>query len=433
VGVVVSLADATHLLRRSGFWVDPVEVAAIRKLPSRAVAIDRVLDISRNPVAEPPIAFTKPPDNYTAWKAMTYWWLDRMRTSPTPIVEKMTLFWHGHFATGLDKVPDMGVLAEQHMTLRKHALGDLHAMAQEISVGPAMLLYLDNWLNLAGKPQENFGRELMELFTMGVGNYTHDDVVAMTRAWTGHTLEAGYRTYRFNPQYHDAGSKTLFGKTQVWDGPAALTEILKGTKAVVASKFIAAKVFSYLAYPIAPTSSTITTIATKFRSSGLDIRTLVEAVFTSTAFWSTAARRAIVRPPIEWFAASLRATGLPASKIPVEALVQAGQVPFLPPDVDGWGSNAYWLSTSQMWGRSRWATDASAHAQLAGVLAGAGDLPAKDAVQQAFDLFGITQPNYYTRTALEAAVTKTKADGDAWLVPMQLVHLLMVSPDFTVN
>ncbi len=431
--MVVSAADAAHLLQRSGFRVDPVEHAAIRKLASRAAAVDRVCDISRNPAAVSPIPFTTPPDNYHAWKTMTYWWLERMRTSPTPIVEKMTLFWHGHFATGLDKVLDMGVMAEQHMTLREHALGDFHAMAQAISVDPAMLKYLDNWLNFTGKVQENFARELMELFTLGVGNYTQADVVSMARAWTGHSVDDSYRHYQFHPDWHDGGSKVLFGKTQSWDGPAALTEIIKGSKAVPSSKFIAAKVFSHLAYPIAPTSSIVTSLATTFRSSGWDILALVKAIFKSTAFWSSTARRALVRPPIEWFAGTLQATGLPASKIPVDTLVQAGQIPFLPPDVDGWGNNSYWLATSQLWGRSRWATDASAHAQLAGVLAGVDALTAKDAVQKAFDQFGVTAPSYYTRTALEACVTQTKADGDGWLLPMQLVHLLMLSPDFTVH
>ncbi len=429
----VSIADASHLLRRTGFFVDPAEVTAITKLASRAAAIDRVLDTTRNPAVKLPIGFGKPPDNYLAWRSMTYWWLDRMATTPTPIVEKMTLFWHGHFATSLDKVLDMGVMAEQHSTLRQHALGDFHAMAQAISVDPGMLKYLDNWLNFAGKVQENFARELMELFTMGVGSFTEADVVAMARAWTGHGADVTFRHYAFSPALHDNGTKFMFGRMESWDGPAALTEILKGGKAVVSSKFIAAKVFSYLAYPIAPTSPVITPIATAFRSSGLSIRALVKAVLTSAEFWSATARRALVRPPMEWFAATLRATGQKASKISDDAIVQSGQIPFMPPDVNGWGANEQWLSTSQVWGRATWAADASAAAALAGVLVTSSLLTPQAAVQKAFDRFGINEPSAKTRAALEACFTQTKAAGKSAAIPAQLMHLLMLSPDFMVH
>jgi uncharacterized protein (DUF1800 family) len=431
--MAVSTADAAHLLRRSGFGVSSTALAELTPLSSRAAAVNKVLDLSKNPVAVSPVSTTaKTVDNFGAWKTMTYWWLDRMATSPTPIVEKMTLFWHGHFTSSLDSVGDMGVLAEQHMTIRKYALGDFHAFTQAMSINRGMLKYLDNWLNFVGKVQENFARELMELFTLGVGNYTQDDVVSMARAWTGHGFDLVNGGYKFTPEYHDNGMKVLFGQTRNWNGPAAVTEILKGTKAVASSKFIAAKLFSYFAYPVAPGDAVVTPLATTFRSSGLSIAALVKAIFNSTAFWSTTARAAQVRPPVEWFAASLKATGLPASKIPVVTIAQAGQMPFAPPDVSGWGSGTDWLSTSNMWGRTEWAAYARSLAYYAGVLAGVQNLTPAEMVQKAFDQFGITAPSASTRAALEAACEKTRSDGAGWVLPATLVQLVMISPEFQV-
>ena len=432
--MVLPAADAAHLLRRSGFGVTPANLTKYMKMSSRAAAVNAVMDISLNPRATSPVptnvAVTA--DNFGAWKSMTYWWLDRMATSPTPLVEKMCLFWHGHFTSSLDTIGDMGVVAEQHMKMRTYALGDFHALTQAMAINPGMLKYLDNWLNFAGKVQENFARELMELFTMGVGNYTQDDVVAMARAWTGHGFDAAGRNYKFNSQYHDAGYKVLFGKSRTWNGPAAITEILKSSKAVPSSRFITAKLFSFFAYPVGPNDPVVIPLADKFRASGLNTKTLVKAIFNSTAFWSDAARVPQVRQPMEWFAATLKATGLKASTIPAATIIQAGQTPFNPPDVSGWSGGADWLSTSNVWGRTQWATYARYYAWQAGVLAGVQSMTPAAAVQKAFDQFGVVDPSATTRAALEAAAAEIVADGEGWVLPAMLVHLVMISPEFQV-
>jgi hypothetical protein len=427
--------DAAHLLRRTGFGVSPSQLAAFTQLPSREAAVDKILDVNWTPSVSSPVPFTGVTDQYAGWNKLNDWWLNRMRTSTTPIVEKMVLFWHGHFCTGIDKVKDAGVLAQQHFTLRKHAGGDFHALAQAVSIDPAMLVYLDNAFNVVGKPQENFARELMELFTLGVGNYSQDDVVALARAWTGHScdMKTG-RTYQFYPAWHDNGSKALFGlPAKNWNGPEALTEILKGSKAVPASRFIAAKVFSFFAYPIDPSDPVITPIAATFRSSNLNIKELLRAIFKSDAFWSDTARKALVRSPIEWFVAGMQATGLDASTITTETEALAGQILFLPPDVAGWGANDYWLSTSSLWGRSQWAVTARYYGWKGSCLKSVDSIAAVPAkVQKAFDEFGIVDPSPATRAALEAAVSKAIADGDKAYVRPLLMHLLLLSPDFLV-
>ena len=430
--MALSTADAAHLLRRSGFGVTQPALAELTALGSRTAAVDRVLDLSRNAAGAVP-TIPVGGDKYVALKTMTNWWIDRMRTSPVPIVEKMTVFWHGHFATGMDKV-DMSAMATQHAILRKHALGDFHAMTQAVSRDPAMLLYLDNYANFAGRFQENFARELMELFTMGLGNYTQADVSALTRAWTGHSVDDSYRTYLFRAAYHDNNGKRLFGgPLKNWDGPAALTEILKGVMAVPSSRFVAAKVFSFLAYPVEPGDPVVTPLADAFRASDLNVLALVKAIFNSPAFWSDTARHALVRSPIEWVVAALQASGIPTTTVPAQTvLAQAGQLLFSPPDVSGWGQNEYWLSTSNLWGRSQWASFVRYYAWQAGLLSGMEKLSVPERVQRAFDQFGITEPSPTTRAALEGYCTKALADGDGWSIPAMLVHLLLLSPDLQV-
>jgi uncharacterized protein (DUF1800 family) len=431
--MAVSTADAAHLLRRSGFGVTPDGLARLTQCSSRAEAVEAVLDTSANPPATLPISTGHPDNNYTAWQTMNQWWIERMRTSPTPIVEKMTLFWHGHFCSGLDKVGDMGILAQQHMTLRQQALGDFHELAQAISIDPAMMGYLDNWFNLAGRVQENFARELMELFTMGLGGYTQADVVAMARAWTGYSVDDSGRTFLLRSQYHDNGTKQLFDvAARSWDGPSALTEILRGSKAVPASRFIAAKLFSFLGYPVAPSDAVVTPLASAFRSSNLSIAALLRAIFTSDAFWSDTARHALVRSPIEWFVAGMQATGTNASMVSTESLGLAGQVLFQPPDVSGWGANEEWLGTASLWGRSQWATVARYFAWRDGWLKGVEWLPVPEMVQKALDAFGIVEPLPTTRAALEAACTKAIAGGYGGTLRLILVQMLLLSPDFLV-
>jgi uncharacterized protein (DUF1800 family) len=432
--LAVSIADASHLLRRSGFGVNPTKLAELTKLSSRNAAVDRVLDLSKVPAGTMPIPPVDVEQQYPQWIDATTWWLERMRTTPVPIVEKMALFWHGHFATAIEKTPVMAALAKQNNLFRANALGNFHTLAQGVSIDPAMLHYLDNWLNSVWGPQENFARELMELFTLGPGNYTQPDVVSMAKAWTGHSISETDLSYLFRTTWHDNSQKQLFSVAKRnWNGPAALTEVIKGSKAVPSSQFITAKVFSYLAYPVKPTDAVVAPLATTFRSSGWSILALVKAIFQSTAFWSTTARRALVRTPTEYFVAALQATNLPVGKaMPQWWSWGAGQVLFNPPNVAGWGQNGYWLNTSTTWARQSFASYLRWVGMDAGVLASTLNATPAAAVDQAFALFGITEPSPTTRAALEAYVTRARAEGDAWAVQPNLILLTVLSPDFQV-
>jgi uncharacterized protein (DUF1800 family) len=428
------MGDAAHLLRRAGFGVTPPMLGELMALPSRAAAVDRMLDAGRAPSAAvepvPPLELL---DTATGYSLMTQWWMDRMRTSPVPLIEKLTLFWHGHFVSGADKVTDFSLMMRQNQLFRSHALGSYYDLAQSVAVDPAMLLYLDNFANVKDGPQENFARELMELFTIGVRNVTEPDVIAMARAWTGHGLDGFQHSYEFHPAQHDTGSFSLFGsKPRPWNGPDALRAILVGPKAVEASRFIAAKLFSFLAFPVTPDDPFVQLLADRFRAQRLQLRPLVRDILLSDAFWSAGARGALVRSPIEWAVAAMQGVDVAAGAVQPEAyMLQMGQAPFRPPNVAGWKQNAYWLSTSANWGKAAFAL--RLRQEVAEATGGAVDSRApRTVVSEGFTRYGIVAPSPTTRSALEGWVARAQKEGDGSQVAPNLALLLILSPDFQI-
>ncbi|MEL7209500.1 MAG: DUF1800 family protein, partial [Actinomycetota bacterium] len=234
------------MLSRTGFGGMHPDILALRAHDWPDL-VEQVLDTS---AATPPhVGVPSVPDDrgYRNYVDIVWFWLERCRTSHAPLVEKMVLFWHGHFCTSLAKDHRHRWLLDQNQLFRTHGLGNFEDLTQRVSVQPAMLSYLDNDRNVAGRPNENFSREVMELFTLGVGNYTEDDVTESARAWTGHGInEAG--GYRFSPEAHDWGNKTFFGGTRNWDGPQTIDHIINGPKKMVVARFIATKLWSFLAY-----------------------------------------------------------------------------------------------------------------------------------------------------------------------------------------
>src|SRR5262249_43543969 len=176
-------------------------------------------------------------------KQLAAWWLYVMLNTPFPLLERMTLFWHGHFATSADKVNDAALMMQQNRLLRRCALGDFRVMVQEISRDPAMLMYLDSATNRRAHPNENYARELMELFCLGEGNYTEKDVQELARCFTGWEIKLG--KFRFNQFQHDSGAKTVLGKTDVFVNGESIGWILEQPQA---SGFIAGKLFMHVVY-----------------------------------------------------------------------------------------------------------------------------------------------------------------------------------------
>ena len=354
-----------------------------------------------------------------------------MRTSPCPLQEKLALFWHGHFCSAQDKVDNIVLMHNQNQLFRSMGLGSFRALTHAVAVDPAMLLYLDNYTNKVGLVQENFARELMELFTLGVNEYTQDDVVETARAWTGHGLDNAKTSYLFTLSRHDNYLKTIFGKNQNWDGPQTIDEILTGAKRPVAARYIAKKMWTFFAYPN-PEPEVLDALEAAFATGDLGIQNLVRAIFLHPYFYSAKAREGLVRSPVEFVVAALRHTNLTAAVArPENYLDDMGQLPFYPPTVEGWKQNNVWISSASWWARASFARNLTSKATTAGLLAGVKTMTVPDAVQAGFNQFGLGTPSPATRATLEGWLTAERS-GRGTAEQGNLITLMLMSPDFNL-
>ena len=420
-----------HLLRRTGFSADPAQVAALAPLDIKDI-VERVLAApAKAPApATPRIVL----DDKAAWwdryVAMVQAWFDRMATTPAPLAEKMTLFWHGHFTSSLEKVGSHRAIWDQHLLLRRQGLGSFVALAKAVSVDPAMLRYLDNDRNVRGAPNENFARELMELMTLGVNQYTQRDVAEAARAWTGHTWNKETGQYAFKAERHDPGQKTIFGITKAWNGSQLLDEILLGSKREVAARFLATKLWGFFAYP-GPEPAVVDAVVKPYLATpDLQITALLRAMFLRPEFYSAKARQGLVRSPIEYVVAAMQATGQPAGVLHPEWWLEGmGQQPFQPPNVSGWRPNGYWISASAQWAKSRFAGFVRWKASEAGFLAGTKAMPPEVAVRHALAQFGVTAPSAATVGAMRRWVEGERATT-RWAEQPNLTMLCLLTPEF---
>lgn len=276
--------------------------------------------------------------------ALTRWWLGRMATTSAPLRERLTWFWHGHFATSTVKVVDRNMVAAQNQTLRSHALGNFPDLAKAILVDPAMLVWLDAPSSTNKSPNENLAREFMELFTLGVGNYSEADVREAARALTGWTVVRG--NAQAVPKLHDDGSKTILGKTANFDANSFADLVLQQP---AMPNFIASRMW-YRFMGDAPLPATTQARMVSAYGQG-NISAMLRALVEDAAFHDDA--YALVKPPVDWLAGLLRALALnPATwddklmQSVYYGLLSMGQLPFSPPSVGGWPSGNAWLSTA---------------------------------------------------------------------------------------
>jgi uncharacterized protein (DUF1800 family) len=287
-------------------------------------------------------------------ESIAAWWLHRMLHSPSPLVEKMTLFWHGHFATGADKVNDSELMVQQNRLLRKHALGDFRELVQAVSKDPAMLLYLDSATNRKTHPNENYARELMELFCLGEGNYTEQDVQQLARCFTG--WEIRRKSFRFNPYQHDSGAKTLFGTVEVASGEQAIDAVLAHPSMPV---FIAGKLVRFLVCD-EPTLSAafLEPLARKFKQADGSIESLVRTILSSKLMLSDWSFGKKVRSPVEFAIEWMRSLQMTTNMSRLaQGLDGIGQALFNPPNVKGWDGGRAWINSSTLIGRSNLMVD----------------------------------------------------------------------------
>jgi uncharacterized protein (DUF1800 family) len=273
------------------------------------------------------------------------WWTQRMARSPAPLLEKMTLFWHGHFATSADKVSASRMWL-QNETIRRYALSNFGTLVKAISCDPAMLNWLDLGSSQKEHPNENFARELMELFTLGEGNYTEDDVKAAARAFTGYRVIGPAEQFRFVAAQFDPADKTFLGKTGPWRGDQVIDIILSQPQC---AKFIAAKIWRFFAYDD-PTPALVEALGEQLLRCKYELKPFMKIVLSSQEFFSPQARKSIIKSPVQFLIQGQRTLGLPlpAGQSLVFIYRQLGQTPFYPPNVKGWDGGKSWINTATL-------------------------------------------------------------------------------------
>jgi uncharacterized protein (DUF1800 family) len=274
-------------------------------------------------------------------RQLSAWWLYRMLYTPHPLQEKMTLFWHNHFATSDSKVQNARYMLGQYELMRRHALGNFAALLREMSKDPAMMVWLDTRASKKGSPNENYARELMELFSLGIGHYTEKDIREAARAFTGWDIKKNEAV--FNEKEHDPGSKTVLGQSGTFKGEDVVRICLEQP---AAAPFIVRKLYRYLVSETVPADpELIEPLAEQFRKSGYDFGALVRTVLSSNHFFSTAVYRARVKSPVEFGLGIVRGLeGHVGTSALALALEELGQNVFFPPSVKGWDGGQAWLN-----------------------------------------------------------------------------------------
>jgi uncharacterized protein (DUF1800 family) len=341
-GSAWSLQKAGHLFRRAAFGATWSELqTALKDGPDQT--IDRLLkesleqktfDQQTKPLAES----IREANNGQQARA---WWLYRMLYSPEPLREKLTLFWHNHFATSNAKVNNAGFMFGQYELMRRHALSSFRELLQDMSKDPAMLVWLDTSQSKKGKPNENYARELMELFSLGIGHYTEKDIREAARAFTGWEIKSGKAA--FNKSEHDEGEKTVLGKKGNWSGSDIVRICLDQQSAPY---FIVSKLFRFLVSESIPASpELLQPLADHFHESDYNFGSLVEKVLRSNLFFSPQAYRSRVKPPVDFALGIVHALeGRIGTVALAQALESLGQNVFYPPSVKGWDGGAVWLN-----------------------------------------------------------------------------------------
>jgi len=365
-------AKARHLLVRAGFGGTQQEM---EKLCSMGLykAVDYLVDFHRQPPADavldaaPPLSadpleeklrqgFIRNQAAAARNRSVTgdqfgrlrQWWLKRLVESPRPLQEKLTLFWHGHFATQQSVVKNSYTLYHQNQLFREHAAGNFGGLLHGIVHDPVMIRYLDNNQNVKGHPNENLAREIMELFAMGEDQgYTETDIREAARALTGYTYDNNSGQFRVAHAKHDTGEKTIFGKKGNWTGDDLVRLILEQPST---ARFVASRLFEYFAYR-EPNPETVDSLASVLRASRYELAPMLKNLFLSEEFYSPRATGTQIKSPVQLVVAMLRDLGVKklTSYGELDGMIQGmGQELFEPPDVKGWRYGRSWISANRV-------------------------------------------------------------------------------------
>ena len=277
------------------------------------------------------------------------WWFKRMLKTKAPLREKMVLFWHDHFATSFQKVKQPVLLMQQNELFRQHATGSFKELTHAIVKDPAMMLYLDTQNSKKGKPNENFAREVMELFTLGEGHYSEQDIKEAARAFTGYQINRLTGAVVHNKRQSDTGEKTIFGRKGRYDGDGVVDLIFEQS---AASRLIPQKLWEYFVAENPPKDGA-EALAKSFRDADFKVEPLLREIFLSKAFYSEKVIRDQIKCPIQYLVQmfkELELSGAPNAYL-LNAQQQLGQVLFMPPNVAGWDWGKAWINTNTLLSR----------------------------------------------------------------------------------
>ncbi len=368
--------NAVHLLRRAGFEGTSAEIRRFCAMTLEQ-AVDQLIGDAQlpPPTAEPLIdpKLSEPPPRiwlhhqeeetlrrYRRTRRaadrlqldrVRNWWLDRMITSPRQLQEKMTLFWHGHFTSGYREVGSSVLLFRQNQLFREYALGNYRQLLLKVSADPAMLVYLDSARNHRRQPNENYARELLELFTLGEGHYGESDIKAAARAFTGWSIEDGH--FKFRSRQHDYDDKLFLGRIGPWNGDDIVDLLLQKEQA---SRFIVTRLWEFFCYPD-PERSVVSGLAHLLRKKNDELAPVVRKILLSRGFYSARSRGTQIKSPVQLAVGTLRLLDVQACDgvALAEALRAMGQELFQPPNVKGWDGGPKWINTATLYNRYNFA------------------------------------------------------------------------------
>jgi len=282
-------------------------------------------------------------------------WLNRMVTTEQRVCEKLTLFWHGHFATSIQKVKEAEWMWLQNETFRSHGIGTFGDLAKAVSRDPAMIRWLDLERSSATAPNENFARELLELFTLGEGHYSEADIKEAARAFTGYRTDRDSGKFRLSPVFHDAGQKAFMGESAAFDGDGIVDVILENRQC---GRFLGRRIWEFFA-GIEPTPQFEKLLGDTFKQGDYEVRPFLKRIFLSKLFYSPRLVSAQIKSPVQWLVQACRSLEVapPPPRIAGTWLENLGQQLFAPPNVRGWEGGRSWMSASTITARANYAGD----------------------------------------------------------------------------
>jgi len=347
---------------------------------------------------------------------LIFWWLDRMALSDNGLTERMTWFWHGHWATSISKINHPFPMYKQNETFRKYALGNFREMSRAMLNDGALQYWLDGQESTFKSPNENLGRELMELFILGVNRYSEDDVKAVARSLTGYQVVNSAGTVVFNPKRHDSKAVTLLGTTKHFTGEEVSDFLVARDDC---ARFISERLWYRF---ISSTEVMPKNFAGINSFANREISSVVAAVAKDSAMKDP--KNAMVKSPVDWFISAARALELTPSKLTTTAklknyLNKLGQLPLYPPSVGGWPAAEAWLSSASTQYRIAFATWLVKQSELRGLM----EIPVERRILLSADWLGVAQWSPRTQAALRDSINN----------PVEFAVLALCSPEYVVN